>query len=366
MARSTPSFEEDMRLIREKQEVSRETLHAQTKIALENIELFERGELEQHPHFNDVYVRALVRAYADVLDISTERALQGLEQARQGTYTGALGNVYLDRPTPAEEDVSGTETGAVSGEEGTTDDAGLVRGENLQETDEEQEKPSSSAPTELAEEGDGSEPSGQTSGSEDVARTSTTAGTSKQYGRASEGGARAGLRGRSWVREWLASSGTSTILFVAVVVILLVLVFWLFTVLLPGSSVLSDQEGGDSDPAETISEEVAAVPVQQQSPPVATIGDSLDFTIIAATDKLEPIRVRLDAGSWNPYWVEQGDSLSFAAEETFTLRDYLPRARLRVESLEWPLEATGQYDTLAVSRQQVQQHIDSLTVSSSR
>ena len=61
MSPSGPTFQDELRTIREQRGVARDEIHERTKISLENIARFERGELAQHPHFNEVYLRALVR-----------------------------------------------------------------------------------------------------------------------------------------------------------------------------------------------------------------------------------------------------------------------------------------------------------------
>lgn len=360
MSSSTPSFEEDMRLIREKRNISREALHADTKIALENIELFEEGDLGQHPHFNEVYLRALVRTYADVLDISTERALQALEQARKGTYEGALGDVYLDRERSADQETSETDVDAAA--EKTADDDGSDRGEKA--VDER------SGHALIGEEGTGEvagladEPAADEPAADEPAGGHEAASSAEAYGGTTRArSASSGHAGRGFT-EWLATGGTGTIVLGGAALILIVLAIWAYTVLFSGSTSTSAEQTGRPAAVDTTAE--APVENIEESAPAVTIGDSLQFTIIAANDRLEPIRVRLDGESWNPYWVEQGDSISFTARDAFAIRDYISRVRLRIEDLEWPIEAGGRYDTVAVSRQLVQQRLDSLSSSSVR
>ncbi len=341
-----------MRLIREMRDISRETLHTRTKIALENIELFEQGELEQHPHFNDVYLRALVRAYADVLDISTERALQALEKARAGTYGGELGDAYLDRETTAPDEAKDVDEDAGAGEQVRNE---VVDDEtsNRRESDTSSEAPPSS-PADREESVD----SGPAA--EKAQRPAPYAGgTMREQPRDSSTQPSTTARAsRGGVSDWLATGGMGTVILGGAIVILIGLAVWAFTTLFSGGAAQIPEETSSAGAADTTGESTRVV---EQRPPVATIGDSLDFTIIAADDKLEPVRISLDGGSWNPYWIEQGDSLSLTARDAFTVRDYLSRARLRVETLEWPLDGLGRYDTVRVSRQLVQQRIDSIS-----
>jgi len=98
-------FSEDLRRIREERGLSIQDIHQNTQIAETLIESFEAARLYDHPTYNRVYLRSFIRAYADAIDISQERALDSLDAALEGTYDHALADQYLaDSVDPAPSD----------------------------------------------------------------------------------------------------------------------------------------------------------------------------------------------------------------------------------------------------------------------
>lgn len=93
-------FSSHMKKIREERGLSVDELHTQTRIARSLIESFEQGGLYEHDTFNEVYLRSFVRAYAEAIEISPEAALDGLDEALQGTYEEALADRYLHGAAP--------------------------------------------------------------------------------------------------------------------------------------------------------------------------------------------------------------------------------------------------------------------------
>lgn len=413
MSPSGHSFQDDIRTIRERRGVPREEIHERTKISLENIERFERGELDRHPHFNDVYLRALVRAYAEALGISEEVALQGLERERTGTYEGELGRVYLDRdPEESDEDAVGEsrdEEGAPesrmpgAAEEGPGSssapaevEAGESRGEEVGPLPEESPEPEDisgeteedvpiprvgGSPLEIGEESEGEQPAKEEPDEldrdeDEVAQDETAvseAGTPPAAG-VSGGGeefaggrsvSRSRTRSRGSVRRSsgpLGSLGgdrlTGRLVLGGGVLVLLGALIWVGIVLYSGSESTSTEEPEAAPPAADTARTEAREP--PAPPPLPEIGDSLEVTVVAETDVLEPVRVREDDGPWNPYWIEQGDSMTFGAEQSIELRSYLPRARVRVERMDWPLAVTSSSDSVLITREAVQRRIDSV------
>lgn len=116
MADETPSsagqqFSEDLRRIREDRDVSLDEIHDETRIARTLIESFEEGALYDHPTYNPVYLRSFVKAYAEAVEISREVALNGLDDALEGTYDRELADRYLASPSDASASPSVEEEG---------------------------------------------------------------------------------------------------------------------------------------------------------------------------------------------------------------------------------------------------------------
>lgn len=95
-----PRFEADLRAIREARSVSLTDLNRDTRIPVDMIERLERGELVGDPAFNEVYLRNLVRSYAEAVSLPAAEVLTAFEAQKAGTYSGSL-RVHLgDAPPP--------------------------------------------------------------------------------------------------------------------------------------------------------------------------------------------------------------------------------------------------------------------------
>lgn len=103
-------FSDDLRQIREDRGITVDEIHSETRIARTLIESFEEGALYDHPTYNRVYLRSFIKAYADAIEISRERALSALDAALEGTYQHELAQEYLSgeadppNPDPPEEE----------------------------------------------------------------------------------------------------------------------------------------------------------------------------------------------------------------------------------------------------------------------
>ena len=91
---SAKRFASDLHVIRQQRDVSLDAIHEATRIAIPLLKSFEDNALVDHPAFNRVYLRSLVRAYAQTIGIDIEEALQALEDALDGTYSGRLADTY--------------------------------------------------------------------------------------------------------------------------------------------------------------------------------------------------------------------------------------------------------------------------------
>lgn len=141
------------------------------------------------------------------------------------------------------------------------------------------------------------------------------------------------------------------------VLVLLAGLVWVGVLLFSGSSD-TDTEPEASPPAAV--DTAASEPAEPAGPPLPEIGDSLEVTVVAATGVLEPVRVRTDGGEWNPYWIEEDDSMRFGATDAIELRSYLPRAELLVEGMSWSHSVASLSDSVLITREDVQERIDSM------
>lgn len=83
-------FEMDLRRIREAKNISIDELSRKTHITPDVLIQFEESGLINHPRFNNVYLRALVKTYAEALRVPVDGAVQALEDTLAGNYTGHL------------------------------------------------------------------------------------------------------------------------------------------------------------------------------------------------------------------------------------------------------------------------------------
>lgn len=100
VADSGARFANDIRRIRIQRDVSLDAVHEATRIARNLLLQFEQDGLFDHPAFNRVYLRSLVRSYADCIDLDASVALAALEDALNGDYDGQLATYADLAPSP--------------------------------------------------------------------------------------------------------------------------------------------------------------------------------------------------------------------------------------------------------------------------
>lgn len=89
-------FAADLRGIRIRKGITLDEIYEQTRVRHELISMLEDTALFEHELFNRVYLRALVRRYAEILQIDPEVTLISLDEALKGMYEGRLGQQYLE------------------------------------------------------------------------------------------------------------------------------------------------------------------------------------------------------------------------------------------------------------------------------
>src|SRR5690606_43122 len=97
-----PRMESDLRAVREAYNVSLETLEYETRMPPDILRRFEAGELVGDPHYNEVYLRNLLKSYAKSLGISHQEVEKAYEAAKAGAYDGSLRRLYLEGGAPSD------------------------------------------------------------------------------------------------------------------------------------------------------------------------------------------------------------------------------------------------------------------------
>ncbi len=334
-APSSSRLADDLRRIREDRGVTLDALHEETKIPLGLLQQFEETGLFDHPMFNRVYLRSLVRAYADTVGISTEQALAALDEALTGAYQGRLAVTYLgeappvEAPPPADEAGDGEEEAAAAPPEAPAADV----------------KPPAPAPPPVTP----TPPPPQAVVPEPTAPAAAAPSWEAQSPPPPTRRVRpVDIRERTWNRQWI---------FIGVAVIVLAGAIWGVLSLVKQSA----PEGAENDVAAVDTGAVdttAALPPPAHSPVV--LGDTIHFVVIA-TRKVERIRITRDDDLRRPYWIEQGDARAFPALQNIILEDRLDRIRLLVEGYDYPLDRRDEQGRLVVTRDDARAFLDAVS-----
>ncbi len=291
----------DLRRIREQQKCSLQDVHNKTKIAPELLQHFERTALYDHERYNPVYLRSFARTYATAIGIDPAAVLEALELAFEGRYRNQLAVQFLgEEPLPEPEP-------EVAAAETSAPEAPT---ESLPAT------ASSEAPLPLV----------------------ATPG---------------GLERLERPMRWKARAG------VMVVVAAVALALWYLLRPTPAPS----PEPLAMDTA-TAAATTDTMPIETPAVQVPVLGDTITATVIAAFDKVDPIRIRVDRDLRRPYWIEQGDSMQFRFTERIILENQLDDIQLRLDGHPYPTDRRDAQGRIVITRELLQAYLDSLARSS--
>ncbi len=295
----------DLRRIREKRRRSLQAVHNETKIALELLQHFERTALYDHERYNPVYLRSFARTYASALGIDPAQVLEALELAQEGLYRNQLAVQYLgEAPLPEEGGTMPEEITAITPER----------------------------PAEVEEE---------------ASRTSETPALPLSVG---PGGLERLERRSQW------RIGGVIVLLLAVVIGFL----WWWLRPLPAPEPLPLPS-----PAVVPVDTGRAVLVPETTTAVASalrwvLGDTIIASVIAAFDKVDPIRIRVDNDLRRPYWIEQGDTLQLSFTQRIILEEQLNDIQLLLDGHPYPTDRRDLQGRLVITREGLQAYLDSL------
>ncbi len=326
-ASSFPSrleFSSDLRRIREERGLTLEALYEKTKIPLSVLQDFEETGLFDNPVFNRVYLRSLVRTYALFVDIPSKVALQGLDEALLDSYKGRLATAFLGKKPPEDQEMPEAEAPEAEVPEPQTPEA---------EAEKPPEKPVAKAPV-----------------VQEKVKTPTVT-TSRLLTTASSWESRS-LRSR-WhlvdIKE--LASYTQWILIVGAVFAFSAAIWAVITL-------IDRPVGAEQQQAAPV--DTATVVAVEPSPPPITIGDTLDFVVVAA-QKVERIHITRDEDARRPYWIEQGRANAYPALERIILEDRLDRIGLLVEGYPYPIDQLDERGRLVITRAAVEAFVDTIT-----
>ena len=344
----------DMRRIREARHLTVHDLHEETKIPQGLIEAFEESALFDHPQFNRVYLRSFVRTYAQVVGIEADSALAALEEALGNRYVGSLAVEYLgEAPEKAAEFPAEAEPPALEAEEEVPvepDDVSEPKRKTRDRSPAKRPKPRKSSakeepksPALLSTTGDTAagyeRVQEESSAEEDWTSQSPPSGVKTPTRRPREFRSRGSLN-----KGWLIGAGAIVVIAAAI---------WGLT------SLVGDSEEGRAE-TQPVADTLVADDTLQQTPvnvlPAPPLGDSLNVQIIAANDKVDPIRITIDDDLRRPYWLNLGDSMSFQPTNRIVVEEQIEDIVIKIEGIEYPTERRDELGRLVITRDSVQQY----------
>ncbi len=357
----------DLRSIRRKHGVDRKEVLDATRLADDVIEQLEEDALVNHPAFNRVYLRSLLKAYAGAIGVREADMIAALDEMFDGHYVGSLASIYLgvtEDDASLDLEMSWVDVG--SGDQSDEPEDTSNKGE-----DPVADGASGDDETDVVEDVEGEDDlvapfaSSTTTAAEDTDVDSK--GESEDAGeeessdsrpeRVAVKGSMPSSAGQETVWTGLASkktvllpnmSGTALVIIAGVAFVSLL---W-FAV----SAVLDMTSGPDEDVA--LPDSAAVEEVFRPTPVV--LPDTLEVAIVAYTEILDPIRVTADRDLRKPYWVELLDTHYVAITERILLEREADHTRVLVDGFLVPERWLMEEQPVEISRQRVQTWLDSL------
>lgn len=326
------SFLSDLVEIREINGVTLDDIRVRTKVYPHIIAQFEEDGLNEHPLFNVLYLKAFVRSYADVVGISPSVAARSYEDALSGRYDRRLAVEYL----------------------------GLPALEKSVETDTFEHKTieKETRPQRIPESRIDKPPSTRFSrDSKSASLTRIKDSVQSFLGAASTNSVRMlQVIGEKGILQW----GVLALCIVVGAFLLIKLVAFQNDSMPPAFT----QEATSSIQETSVVDDTSnkeAIPVvdsllMQKTSMIQRVigriesGDSLNVTIIAATGKLDPFRIRVDNDLRRPYWIDEGDSLDFWFDNQVAVEDNLDNMVILFESLKYPILSTDSTAKVVINR----------------
>lgn len=351
--RSTaPRLAHDLRAIREDRGVSLDEVQRETRMPGDILRRFEAGDLVGDPHYNEVYLRNLLKAYAQALDISPQEVISAFESAKSGGYEGELRRRYLGG--------KGTKPAPAAAPE--AEPAEPAEPKRAAPADAEAPKPPKTAAkggTAPAVAALSSPPPKKEVAEKEPAEKESAQSLPKR--RVASATATAKPIEKSW---GLIIGGT--------VVALLVIggILWfLFRDEGPEPEVAEAPPAADTTSAPAAVDTAAAEPAAPAQPVSAPqFQTPIQLTVVAGENPLENFRVKVDDDARRPYWVEPGATESFTAQEEVTVWGELGQgesgggnydgARLQLQGIEW---APRDGQIVRINQQNGQAVLDSLS-----
>ena len=352
-------FASDMRAMRERREIPLSRIHEETRISADVLKEFESTGLVGNQLFNRVYLRSLVIAYARIVGTDEQRALEALEAALAGTYEGGLND---------ETGESRTEPLSLSkGDELEVPDDGIDAGSDQSALVVEERTFDQPAPIDDME---GPEDDSTDSSQRVANRFEFLSSAFPSKGAPRRNPNRVHREISTAVHDFKPPEDLKGMLvrpnrFRAIALTSLVVVVSVSDIV--AAIKLSDRGSEEVSAINTDAvESSSTTPVQPlppepiQLPPPFVVGDSIAVTIVATTGPLDPVRIQLDRDLRRPYWVDEGDSMTFRMRQRIVFEDLLDRATIKLEGVPYPAQNYRDRERLELTRDSVHAFVESL------
>ncbi|NBC00569.1 MAG: hypothetical protein GVY15_06895, partial [Bacteroidetes bacterium] len=328
-----------------------------------------------HDTFNQVYLRSVARSVADHIGVDRNDMMEALEAALAGTYAGQLASAYLGE---APEDSSAPDAAADDLSAEAAADSEVTRPDDAPEASVAPGAAAAPADVHAAqaadyEEATAGDQKGTTGDEQDAtpaaplserpptegggatAEASTAEASHRQpltrrAVRATEDKQPATVRARP---VWPFVAGG--IIAVAALILLVVAL----------------QSDNAPEPTPPVSEEVtpvdtaaeatapsgpdAAANARDEASAAPELGDTLTVEVVAAFDRVDPIRIRVDDDLRRPYWIEEGESRSFSAVNQIILENQLENIELRLDGVPVPTDERDAQGRIVITRERAEQ-----------
>ena len=346
---------EDIKAIRKFKKISLNDLYDKTKVPTHIIDMIDNGTIFAENPNNKTYVRSFVRTYAKGLGISETDIIQALDDQELDVYEGFLADKYLsndpiDPKGPVQKtDSHGTDKKAASGRRG------IAQGEPKEEKQEESKevqkpkkktppasKKASASPKAKESDRDLDEEdekirrakSTHTSGSQSV---DMSPDVTKPYN--SRTPQHADLNSIDWsstVKRFnpLESKSKAYIILGSAICVIMLGALIVYGFRADTFSNWGFSNGGSTANLDEavqlpITADTAAVQNGAEQSVPASLPDTLELVVLAANDKLEPVRIRSDINNvLTPFWIEQGDTHHAAFIDEILIRGQYSRMSL--------------------------------------
>lgn len=312
-------MEHDLRDIREAYDVSLDTVEQETRMPPDILRRFEGGKLMGDTHYNEVYLKNLLKSYAKALGISHQEVEKAFGATKENRYDGSLRRLYLEGEAP---DI----TPAVPSPGPAPAVAALTNApKKARPVEPEVSRPNEYLPKQR------------------VQSAKAAASTAKPIE-------------KSW---GLIIAGT-----VIGVVAIGAILWYLFRGTMPEAEPVERPVAVDTTraTAPTDSTGIAANATPQNIPPAPQLASPIAVTVVATDQPLEDFKMQVDDDARRPYWINLGAEQTFQGSQQVIVwgeggEGNYDNAKLRLQGLEWTPREGQVY---RIDRQRGQALLDSL------